>query len=122
MEMSIERSLELIQHRIENGQIDGAIDLLRQLLSIEPDLAQAHAYLALCLLGRKRLLVAEQEAKMASALEPAMELTHFALAHINIAHRNFKQAQDHTQELLDMDPISCALLPSAGASQSCNPK
>jgi tetratricopeptide (TPR) repeat protein len=55
-------------------------------------------------LGKKRLRAAEQEAKIALALEPAMEVTHFALAHVNIAHRKFRQAQEHTQLLLEMDP------------------
>ncbi len=102
--MDIGRALELAWHRIQNGQIDGAMDVLRQLLGNEPDLPEAHAYLALCLLNKKRLHAAEQEARMALALEPGLELTHYVLAHVGIAQRQFKMAREHIDQLLDMDP------------------
>lgn len=102
--MNIERSLELAWHRIQNGQIDDAIDALRQLLSNEPDLPEAHAYLGLCLLSKRRLGAAEQEAKIALTMEPGLELAHYALASIHMGQRRFSEAQPHVRQLLDMDP------------------
>lgn len=102
--MDIERSLELVQHHIHIGHYDGAIDTLKQVLGLEPDLAEAHALLALCLLEKRRVYAAEQEAKTALAIEPSLELSHFALANIYIAQRKFTQAKESIQHLLEMDP------------------
>lgn len=102
--MDIDRLLELAAQRIQNGQIDSAIESLRQALAQDPDLAQAHAYLAICLLKKKRLYAAMQESKLALAIEPASEIAHFAMANICIAQRNFNAAQKHLDQLLDIDP------------------
>jgi tetratricopeptide (TPR) repeat protein len=102
--MDNDRKLELALHRIQNGQIDGAIELLRQLLGDDPDLAQAHALLAICLMSKKRLSAAEHEAKLALMLDPGQELPLFAVANIKLAQRKFKEANEHIDQLLEMDP------------------
>ncbi|MCW8891372.1 MAG: tetratricopeptide repeat protein [Sedimenticola sp.] len=102
--MDIDRSLDMVQRQIQNGQLDGAMDLLRQILSYDPDLPDAHAYLSLCLLSKKRLHASQQEADIALTLDPGFELAHYALANICIALRKFSKAQVHVTQLLDMDP------------------
>lgn len=96
--------LDLARRRMQNGQLDGAMDALRQLLSQDPDAAEAHAFLALCLLDKQRLHAAASEAKMALALDPGLETAHYALAHILIAKRQFRQAEEHVNRVLEMDP------------------
>lgn len=102
--MDIDRLMELARRRIQTGQNDGAIDALRQVLAFEPDLSEAHAYLALCLLNAKRLHAALQEARIALSLESDSELAHYALANIYIAQRDFINAQEHAGHLMEMDP------------------
>lgn len=102
--MDIDRLLELAWRRMQHGQIDGAIENLREVLAEDPDQADAHAYLALCLLDKKRLHAALHEASLALAIEPGSEIAHLGMANIAIAQRNFKTAQEHIDQLLDIDP------------------
>ena len=102
--MDISQQLEQAQRQIEFGQIDGAIHSLKHVLSIDPDFAEAHAYLALCLLEKKRLHAAVSEAGMALALDAELELAHYVMAHVLIAKRDFKQAESHVTLLLESNP------------------
>lgn len=102
--MEIQRILELARQRMSLGQTDGAIDALRQALAHDPDLAEAHAYLAICLVQRKRLHAAGQEAGMALALDPELEVAHYAMATVAMARRDFRLAEQHIQQLQEADP------------------
>jgi len=102
--MDIDRLISIAWNRIEQGNIDGAIDSLRQALSFDPDIAEAHAYLSLCLLNKKRLHAALNEAKMALVLNSELEIAIYALANTYIGQRKFKEAKIHINHLIDMNP------------------
>lgn len=102
--MDIDRLLELAWQRMQHGQIDGAIESLREVLAEDPDQADAHAYLALCLLDKKRVHAARHEASLALAIEPGSEIAHMGMANIAIAQRDFEAAQEHIDQLLEIDP------------------
>ena len=104
MEKNIDRLLEQARLHIQHGHIDGAIDVLRDILSNDPDLAEAHAYLAICLLKKRRGHAAAQEARIALTLEPESALALYALALSQFAQRQFRAAESHILRLLDLDP------------------
>lgn len=104
MEKNIPRLLEQARLHIQHGHMEGAIDVLREVLSDDPDLAEAHAYLSICLLRKRRSHAAAHEAHMALSLEPELELALYALALSQFAQRKFGEAEVHVRRLLDIDP------------------
>ena len=102
--MNTDYLLQVAYQRLQSGHNDGAIDSLRQLLADHPECAEAHALLALCLLNMRRLHAGRHEASMALAMDPALPLAHYAAAHIDMAARQFKSAEQHLLQLLDMEP------------------
>jgi tetratricopeptide (TPR) repeat protein len=107
--VSVQRQLERVEHLIEIGQLDGAIEQLKQLLSDDPDLAEAHAWLALCLLRKRRLHSAAVEAGLAITLGPELLLSHVVAAEVALAKRDFKAAGRHIETLLAESPENPAL-------------
>lgn len=89
-----------------HGQIDQAIDALLRLLSEDADHADAHAFLALCLVKRKRLHAAALEARRALELEPESAFAHLAAAVVAIARREYKNAQAHLLSARELQPES----------------
>lgn len=87
MDRNLDRLLEQAVTQVQHGHLDGAIDSLKQLLSLEPDCAEAHAYLSMCLLDKRRLHAATKEAEIAITLEPEIELSNYAVAHVMMAQR-----------------------------------
>ena len=61
----LERWLLQAQRQMEQGHLEGAAESLRRVLTLDPDLADAHAMLALCLLDLRRLHAAQHEAELA---------------------------------------------------------
>ena len=91
-EPDAERWLILAQQQMDQGQLEGAVDSLRQVLSIDPDDSDPHALLAICLLDLRRLHAAEHESGMALALEPLSGLALYASALVLMARRKFPAA------------------------------
>ena len=77
---AVELLLEEAEGRRYSGDLRGAIEALKRALGLEPDHAQAHGQLALCLLGPGRLHAAEHEARVAVSLDPEEPVARFALA------------------------------------------
>lgn len=92
------------QAQLERGQVDAAIDTLAQWLGVEPDDADAHALLALCLVRRKRLHAAGLEAGTALALAPDSAFAHVAAAGVAQARGHPKLAESHLHTALELDP------------------
>jgi len=92
-----------------HGQIDEAIDALLRLLGDDADQADAHAFLALCLVKRKRLHAAHLEAGRALELEPESPFAHLAAAVVDIARRNLRSAQSHLQAARELNPDSAQI-------------
>jgi tetratricopeptide (TPR) repeat protein len=97
--------LEVAYQRFNAGHEDGAMDSLRQLLAEDPECAEAHALLALCLLNMRRLHAGRHEARLALAKEPMLPLAHYVAALIDMAARRFKSAEQHLLQVLDLEPM-----------------
>ena len=101
---NLDRYYQQAQIQWEHGHIDGCIHSLRQVLSLDPEVPDAHALLALCLLHKKRIYAAKYEADLALSLEPGLEMGLFALAVVLIAMRKIDQAAEIMQSLLAQNP------------------
>jgi tetratricopeptide (TPR) repeat protein len=77
---------------------------LKRVLTEDPDLAEAHAWLALCLLRKRRLHAAVVEAGLAIALAPELLLAQLVAAEIALAKRDFEAAGQHIETLLAESP------------------
>ena len=102
----IELGLAMARRLMSIGQLGGAIDSLRGVLTLDPDHADAHALLAVCLLDQRRLAAAEYEAGRALALEPESPLALRVSARTLIARRRFKEAERRIEILRELQPES----------------
>lgn len=94
------------QRWLNLGNPHQALEALRRVLAEEPDLAEAHAMLAIVLLRQRRPYGAEVEAKMALTLEPESWLSHHVMALVSFARRRYSGAIQHYEQ-------ACALAPDA---------
>ncbi|HEU0034821.1 MAG TPA: tetratricopeptide repeat protein [Kofleriaceae bacterium] len=95
MERQIQVMLAQADQYMRLANWRGAIDLCRSALTIDPDHAQAHALLALALLGAKRLAGAEIESRLALTSDPDLALAHYAAASVLFARRKLDDAWAH---------------------------
>jgi tetratricopeptide (TPR) repeat protein len=78
-----------------------AIELLRRVLASDPDHANAHASLALCLLGARRPHAAAVEAGLALGSQPESPFCHYAAAAVCRAQRKLDEAYKHCLVAID---------------------
>lgn len=87
--------LEQADRRRRAHDWDGATDLLKRALAIDPEHARAHAALALALLGARRLHGARIEAELALAFDGNDRFCHYAAAIVLRARRKLDEAWAH---------------------------
>lgn len=98
--------LHMAENQMRQGNVDHAIETLKQALGQDPNLAEGHALLAICLLSTKRLHAAAHEAGIALTLEPELPLAHHAVGSVKLAQRRFAEAERAFKTLLDLEPES----------------
>ncbi|MDY6992069.1 MAG: hypothetical protein SVR94_05610, partial [Pseudomonadota bacterium] len=86
------QELKYAQQQFAQNNTYAAIKSLRQILTLDEQMAEAHALLALTLLTQQRYYGAQQEAKRALSLAPQLPMAHYAQAQVWIAQRQFKRA------------------------------
>ena len=110
MSRDIDRLIERAYTQVRHQDLHGAIESLRQALTLDADSAHAHALLAICLHDQKRVHAADYEARAALALEPEFPFAHYAMAIVLIAQRKFKDAEHHLNASLALEPGNPAML------------
>lgn len=110
MYRDIDKLIERAHTQFRHQDMYGAIETLRQALTLDADSAHAHALLALCLHEQKRVHAAEYEARAALTLDPEFAYAHYAMAMVSIAQRQFKIAERHLNAALALEPGNPALL------------
>src|SRR5690606_34939186 len=98
------RKLGLARQRLRYGDTRGATEALKQALGANPQASEAHALLALVLLGQKRLHAAAFEAREALALQPESAFAHHALGSVLLAQRRFAKAREHLEQAILFEP------------------
>lgn len=88
------------------SRCDLAEQELRQELACEPDHAEAHALLALCLVERKEYQPATDEARAAVHLAPDLPFAHSALSRVQAERNYLPEALAAVREALRLDPSS----------------
>src|SRR4051812_6975057 len=96
--------MELARRQIALGQLAGAVESLRGVLSLDPDFVDAHALLAVCLLDQRRLSAAVYEAERALALDPLSPLALRVSVRTLIARRRFREAERQLEALRELWP------------------
>ena len=104
MSDSIDYHWQRLDQHLSIGHTDAAIGTLKELLALDPELGEAHAVLALCLLDKRRLQAAVHEAGLGLTLAPDEPLVRHAAAEVSIARRDFKEAESQLEMLLAMAP------------------
>ncbi|WP_116807592.1 tetratricopeptide repeat protein [Steroidobacter cummioxidans] len=112
MSRDVQKLIERAHTQAHHQHLHGAIETLRQALTLDADNAHAHALLAVCLHDQKRLHAADYEARAALALDPELTFAHYAMATVSIAQRRFKVAEDHLNAALGLEPNNPSLLRS----------
>jgi len=110
MSRDVEKLIERAHTQASHQHLHGAIETLRQALTLDADNAHAHALLAICLHDQKRLHAADYEARAALTLNPELPFAHYAMATVSIAHRRFKDAEQHLNAALALEPGNPSLL------------
>ncbi|MDJ0835561.1 MAG: tetratricopeptide repeat protein [Acidobacteriota bacterium] len=100
--MEMHRLMEHVERMLRQGNVDSAVEGLRQILSQDPDHAAAHALLAHCLVARKRLHAARNEVGMALTLEPELPQAHDAAFSVALLSRDLKTAEKHLDTLFSL--------------------
>jgi tetratricopeptide (TPR) repeat protein len=94
----------------QQGNSDLAIEQLQELLGTDPEDADGHALLSLCLLEKRRLAAAEAEAKIAASIDPDTEQVMSALVYVALAARKLDDAERAIDRLLERDPNEAVYL------------
>ena len=89
---------------ISQSRHDMAEQELRQALAGDPNDADAHALLAICLCERQQYRAATGEAQHAIHLAPANPLPHYVHALVFYRRNRFDEAEDAIHEALELDP------------------
>lgn len=102
----IQYRLERALDRIDHHDLDGAVDALRELLALDPDVVEAHALLALCFLDLQAVAPARAEAQTAVALDGDNAYAHHAMGDVCIAEGKLEEAAHHFELALAIEPHS----------------
>jgi tetratricopeptide (TPR) repeat protein len=94
--------LLLQQHRYDLAERE-----LRGILVEDPDLAEPHSLLAICIMqDEARLKEATDEAELAVGLEPDEPFGHYTLGHVWLARNRINEARQSAQLAIALDPYS----------------
>lgn len=99
-----ERLLEFAVERLNRGEHGQAIHLLQRVLTLDPDDAEAHAFLAFGLVQARRLHAAEIEAQLALTLDGELAVAYRALGFILTAKRKWHEAEPHLKHSIELQP------------------
>lgn len=106
--MNQEAFLQRAQLLISQHRSAEAADQLRQLLARDPNVSEAHALLALCLLDNAdQWHEATREAEQAIHISPDSGLSHYALAAVLEKRDRLPEALTAVREALRLDPYAC---------------
>ncbi|MGC4087721.1 MAG: DUF2760 domain-containing protein [Polyangiaceae bacterium] len=115
MEEHADLEITLALNYLSRGASQNAIDVMKRLLSREPEHAVAHSVLAEALLKQRRLHAALHEAELGLSLSPEEPLCHRVLAAVAVAHNQLGKAREHAEQARSLspeDPGSCMQLAS----------
>ncbi len=105
--------------RMASGDAAGAEACLRRALALAPDLAEAHANLALVLEQTGRPAEAEVHYRLALAAKPDLALTHLNLGALLHSLKRLDEAEAAYRTALALDPANPAVWSNLGSLLAC---
>jgi tetratricopeptide (TPR) repeat protein len=102
--VTAQRDLAHAQVLFEQGRFDLATDALRRHLAADPNDANAHGLLSLCLRNENRVKEAIAEARAAIAADPELSLGHYALSRALVEQRQYPAALEAAMEVIRLEP------------------
>lgn len=107
---TIDRLIDQASQRYRYGDYYGAIEAIKEALSIAPDNGFLHSYLSHGLLKQKRISAAQFEAQLGLELEPSSAYAHYALGSLFHIKRDFNSALGHIEQALSISPENISFL------------
>jgi tetratricopeptide (TPR) repeat protein len=107
--------LEEADRLLTIGLFQQAGRCLKEILSEEPDDELAHALLARCLIGERRLYAAEAEARLAVGIAPDLDHARHSLGVVLYLARNYAEAEEHLEAARALSPHDADVLVSLAA-------
>jgi tetratricopeptide (TPR) repeat protein len=104
MTTGVESLLAFASTQLSQGNPFQAIETLKQALAQDPDHAESHALLALCLLRVRRIDAAAHEARLSLAKDPLLPLAHYVQGSVLLGQRKFAEAERSYDTLLELEP------------------
>ena len=98
--------LERAAHLYQISRYAEAEKELREALAKQPQNAQAHALLALCLVRQEKLPEADAYAHQAIGLAPDWDYAHYCLSVVLQERNRFDEAEAAAREAIRLDPVS----------------
>jgi len=89
---------------LARGDVMGAVEMFKQSLGEEPDNAEVHSYLSICLLQLKRVHAAGVESAIALQLDPMSRLSLSIAARVAIARNQLEEAEELAERAVAADP------------------
>ena len=89
---------------LERSRYELAEKEFRVVLAEDPDDAQSHAGLALCLVEQQKFDEAETEAKAAVGMAPDVDFCHFVMGRVLLERNRFGEAVTAIEEAIRLDP------------------
>jgi tetratricopeptide (TPR) repeat protein len=106
----LDRLLRQGRKHLEHGAFLAAIEAFRRALSIDPELVDGHALLALALYDARRLSACELEAGRALVGDPESPLAHLAMAFAAFGARRWDDTRRHAEAAVGFAPDDPFLL------------
>ncbi len=102
----IQRLLDRAFARIDHNDLLGAFDILHELLTLDPDVGEAHALLALCLIDMHSLGSARAEAETALNLDSDSAFAHQAMGSVSLVEGKLEAAEAHFEQARALEPAN----------------
>jgi len=96
--------LKLGQHLLSNHAADKATEQFRAALSLDPNHAEAHAWMALALAEQKRFEAALHEADLALGTEPDNSWNFFVKGLVYVASSSWREAEQQFLQAIELQP------------------
>lgn len=100
----LQRLLDRAHARIDHNDILGAFDILHEVLTLDPDVVEAHALLALCLIDLHSLGSARAEAETALDLDSESAFAHQAMGNVSLVEGKLEAAEAHYEQARALEP------------------
>lgn len=110
----LDRGIRMANELLDRGLHQQAVELLREVLSLDPDHPIAHASMAVALIKQRRLSAADHEIRRALTCDPDSYAVQDAAARVRLAQGRLDDAQSHLTWMLDSRPGDAASLTLLG--------